>query len=135
MQTDNSEIPRRYSGKTSTFMEDEGIALVHIEVDGSVGYVVDAIVVHSPVVVSNREVVEWLGLAAQEAVLLRHWKGIKRARATIRRDYPPKHGLDKVVQHGLLLQLFFPRLGTYHSAHTLHRYSECQDSRLTSALQ
>ena len=43
------------------------------------------------------------------------------------RHYPPKHGLDKVVQHGLFLQLFFPYLGTYHSACTLHQYSGARD--------
>lgn len=107
-------------------MEDEGIALVRIEVggaDGSDGYVLDAIVVHAPAAVSIREGAEQLRLSAKETPLLRHWREIKRARATMHRFYPPKHGLDKVIQHGLFFQLFFPRLSTYHSAYTLHRCS------------
>lgn len=86
--------------QTSTSTEDESIVLVDTEVggvDGSVGYVTDSIAAHTPVVVGNREGVEWLWLTAQEVSLLRHWKGIKRARATTRRHYPPKHGLDKIV--------------------------------------
>jgi len=43
---------------TSTFMEGEGIARVHIEVGGGGGYVVDVIVVHTRVVVSGRGGVE-----------------------------------------------------------------------------
>ena len=59
-------MPLRYSGQTVTFMEDEGIALVHIQVGGvggNVGYVVDVIVAHTPVVVSNHEGVERVRLS------------------------------------------------------------------------
>lgn len=65
MGTDNN-MPLRYSGQTVTFMEDEGIALVHIQVGGvggNVGYVVDVIVAHTPVVVSNHEGVERVRLS------------------------------------------------------------------------
>lgn len=57
-RTNNDGTPLKYSGQTSTAMGDEGIDLVHIEVDGvggSVGCAVGVIVVHTPVVASNRE--------------------------------------------------------------------------------
>ena len=67
----------RYRGYTddltSASMEDENIVLVRIEVGGvgdSVDYVEGAIVVHVPVVASDREGVE--RLSVKEVMLLRH---------------------------------------------------------------
>jgi hypothetical protein len=54
-----------HSAQTVTFMEDEGIALVHIEMGGgNVGYVVDVIVAYTPVVVSSHEGVERVRLSS-----------------------------------------------------------------------
>lgn len=66
MRKNNDDTPLQYSGQTATFMLNEGIALVHIEVygvGGNVGYVVDVHVAHAPVVASNREGVEKVRLS------------------------------------------------------------------------